>query len=355
MTDEVTQDTGSLDAAAASLKEARQATAPQEDGNKQPEESDGATETATTETPDTETPAPEQAGEDEVDPVAEGADQESPIEPPARWTAEDKEWFKTLPPDRQERILRGEQGQRAAEVKRQQELAAERERYQQEAQAAAQERQYFQSRIQQYRHPVEDAFRQQFADVISGQTDLFRLAQDQQRWPIYQAFQAKFHQIAEAEQMLSHRAQQDEQARLSQYIEARNTKLFETRPELKDPAKFQKFDEDVTTYLRGYNVPDDRIGKISYEELDIVEKAMKWDAAQKAKANVPKPPQPGPGQTRVQPHVRALPRVIKPGTPSDAGVGDEKITAIDQRARQSGSVDDAAERLRLRRINIRRA
>ncbi len=347
MADEATIDSGSLEAAAASLKEAREA--PQE---KQPEPADTAQAATDDAQPDSPPDQPEAA---EVDPQPEPEAEQTTFDGPRWLTAEERALYAALPPEQQQAVQRLANSTKAAESRRQNEHQAAVKAAQEAAEQAAQERQYLQSTIQHYKHPVENAFRQQFADVIAGQTDLFRLAQDQQRWPIYQAFQAEFQRIGMAETQLAQRAEAEEQSRLSQHIEARNNRLLEARPDLKDQAKFEQFDAEVTNYLRGYNVPDERIARVSYEELEIAEKAMLWDKAQKAKAAAPKAPQPKPGQIPVTGHVRTLPgRVLKPGSPNSGGALDDKIAAITQRARQSGSTEDAAERLRLARERITR-
>lgn len=339
---------GSLEAAAAALGEARKEAAAE---TRQPEPADtapAATDSASEEMPDAPTEEHDAKPEDNPDTV------QTTVEYPPGWNAEDQAWFDTLEPARQEAILRREKGTQAAESRRQNEHQAAVRQAQEAAQQAAHERQYLQSQLQHYKHPIVAAYQAEFPDVVSGQIDHFRLAQNPERWGRYQAFQSEFQRIGQAEMQLAQRAEQDEQSRLSQYIEDRNTKLLEAKPELKDSNKFQAFDNEVTGYLRGLEISDDRIARISFGELQIVEKAMLWDKAQKAKASAPRQPAPlqaKHGQTVVQSHVRT---VLKPGVPRGAGGNDEKIAAIDQRARQSGSLEDAAERLRLRRENLQR-
>lgn len=336
---------GSLESAAAALSEARKEAQSPEPADTAP----AATDSTPQEMPDASPETHDATPEDNPDTVT------TTIAYPPGWNAEDQAWFDTLEPARQEAILRREKGTQAAESRRQNEHQAALKAAQEAAEQAAQERQYLQSSIQHYKHPIETAYRKQFADVISGQMDLFHLSQTD-RWATYQAFQAEFSRIGQVEQQLAQRAEHEEQARLSQHIEARNNQIIDAKPELKDPAKFQQFDADVTTYLRDLKIPDERIARVSFEELQIVEKAMLWDRAQKAKANVPKPQlQTKPGQVAIPGHVRSLPRVMRPGASGSGGGNDERKAAIDQRARQTGSVDDAAERLRIRRQSLQRA
>lgn len=341
---------GSLESAVSELQKARHAAAePQDDGNRQ-DDTSGA-QIAATEDDSQESP-PDQQEADEADTTeadTSDAEQVSNIDAPAWFNAEEREAFKTLPPEAQASLQRLAKSAQSHISQKQNEHQTAMQAAQEAAATAAQERQYLQSAIQHYKHPIESAFRQEFPDVISGQVDLFRLAQDTERWGRYQAFQSEFQRIGQAEMQLSQRSEHEEQARLSQHIEARNTKLIEAKPELKDPVKFQQFDNDVTAYLRAVNVPDERIARVSLEELQIVEKAMLWDKAQKAKVNAPKTPQLQlkPGQTAVQGHVRTLPKVMKPGVPNSAGAAEDKIVATKQQLRKTGSVDDAAKAIRL--------
>lgn len=331
---------GSLEAAATALSEARAAAATPEPKIKAaPEPAAIAATGEPPETPEVPIEEPDATPEDESD------TEEPTIAAPHGWTAEDKAWFDTLEPARQEAILRREKGTQAAESRRQNEHTAAIREAQELREQAAQDRQHLQSALQHYKHPMVTAFQQEFADLQQGTMDLFRLAQDPARWGRYQAFQTSFQQLAQAERQIASQAEQEDNARLQQHIETRNSELLVMKPELKDPAKFEQFDTQVSNYLRAENFPDERIMRVSAQELKIIDKAMKWDKAQLAKAAVPKPQTP-PGQP--QGNVRQMPRVMKPGMGNSAGAADDKIAAIDQRARKSGSVDDAAARIAAR-------
>lgn len=345
MSDEVTND-GSLDAAASLLREARTEVLKPEPKT-QPEPDDTAAIEATDGTEDESPPEQREAADaDTTEADAEDAGQEPTVEAPASFTPEEKELFKALPPEQQQSVLRLAKGTQAAESKRQNEHQTAIREAQAVAEAAAQERQYLQSAIQHYKHPMVTAFQQEFADVVEGKMDLFRLAQDPARWGRYQAFQDSFQRLASAERQLAEKAQQDEAARLQKHAETRYAQLIEAKPELKDPAKFQQYDTEISSYLIGLNIPEERITRVSFEELTIIEKAMNWDKAQKAKAQAPRT-QAQPGQ-QPQGNVRHMPRVMKPGIGNSAGATDDRIAAIDQRAQKTGSVDDAAARIRAR-------
>lgn len=302
-----------------------------------------------------------EAQEDEPDATPDGPDDtgDTPtIAPPSGWTAEDQEWFKSLEPARQEVILRREKQHQAAESRRQNEHNEALTKANAKAEERSRALQYAESVIQNYRHPLEQAYRRDFGDVLSGQMDLFRLAQDQRRWPAYQAYQTQFQQLAQHEHAVKQQREADESERLADFVEARNNRILEERPEFKDPAKFEAFDTEVTKYLLDLQTPVERIRQISYEELMVVEKAMKWDKAQAAKANAPKtPPQqqkPGPGQTMVQSHVRQVPRVLKPGSGGNGSGTDDRFADAQSQLRKTGSTDDAATALAQLRARMTR-
>jgi len=342
MAGEENGDDGSIESAVAQIAEARAESAKPEPKIK-PEAPEPAEVTATVEPseemPEVSTEEPDATPEDDSDTV------QPTIAAPDGWTAEDKAWFDTLEPARQEAILRREKGTQAAESRRQNEHTTAIREATAKAQAAEQERQYFASVLQQYKNPLVLSFQQRFADVLRGEMDILRLSQDPQRWNEYQGYQAKFTQMGQQEQLLSQRAQEAERERLDAHVETRNAQLIEAMPDLKDPAKFQKFDERISDFLLGKGIPAERIRQAAFVDLEIAYDALRWRDAQKAKAAVPKP-QPNAGQP--QGNVRQMPRVMKPGMGNSSGAADDKIAAIDQRAQKSGSVDDAAARIRAR-------
>ena len=340
MSDEA-EEGGSIEAAVAKIHEARTEAATPEPPKQQAPEP--AAPVATGEADESPPDQPEAADAEPTE-APDDAEPVSTIEAPASFTPEEKEMFKALPPEQQQSVLRLAKGAQAAESRRQNEYQAAVREAQAAADAAAQERQYFSSALQQYKNPIVADYQREFADVLSGQTDVLRLSQDPQRWPRYQAYQTTFAQIGQQEQMLARQAERDETQRLTAFVETRNAQLIDAKPELKDPAKFEQYDTEISNYLRGLEIPDERIARVSFEELAIIEKAMKWDKAQKAKALAPKPPPVG----QPQGNVRQMPRVMKPGMGNSTGAVDDKIAAIDQRAQKTGSVQDAAARIRAR-------
>lgn len=347
MTFEADVGDASIETAAAEIIKLREAPVPEP--KKKELKPDGApVATQAGEMPEVDTDSPDATPEDE------GNTEEPTIAAPSGWNAEDQAWFETLDPARQEAILRREKGTQAAESRRQNEHTAALNEAKAERERAAQERQYFQSAINNYKHPLVASFQKDFADLEAGQTDLFRLAQQPDRWARFQAYQQSFNQIAQAEQALAQRAEAEEAERMEAHVATRNERLIEAKPDLKDPAKFEAYDNEVSSFLLDRGIPADRIKHISFEELQIVEDALNWRKAQKAKAapqkQVPLPP----GQVSVAGHIRTVPKIIKPGTTRDgAASADEKFTAINKRLRETGSTEDAAAAIAMLRTRKR--
>lgn len=291
------------------------------------------------EMPDASDEAHDATPDDESDTV------EPTIAAPSGWNAEDQAWFETLEPARQEAILRRERGTQAAESRRQNEYSAAVKEAQAARDAAAQERQYLRTAINHYRPQLVANYERDFADLVRGETDLFRLAQNPERWSRYQAYQQSYAELAQAEQAAVRQAEADEQQRWGNFVAERNNRLVEAMPELKDPAKFQAYDNEVSNYLLGQDVPAHAIQHASFKEIQIAVKAMNWDKAQKAKANPPQQPKPqalAPGQVNVTGHIRTVPKVMRPGTSAGGNIADDKIAAQHDQLRKSGSLDDAA-------------
>ena len=268
---------------------------------------------------------------------------EPTIAAPSGWTAEDKEWFATLEPARQEVILRRERQLQATQSRAQNDHAVALREAQAARDAAAQERHYLKTALNQYKPQLVASYEAEFSDLVRGETDLFRLAQQPERWARYQAYQQSYAQLAQTEQAMAKQAEVEDRERWETNVTARNSRIIEAKPELKDPAKFQAFDNEVSGYLLERGIPADAIRRISFDELQIAEKAMNWDKAQKAKANPPAKPQAlAPGQVKVTEHVRMVPKVMKPGTSRGDGAADDQIDAKRKTLRETGSLDDAA-------------
>jgi hypothetical protein len=276
------------------------------------------------------------------------AGQEPTLTVPSRWSAEDKAWFKTLPPERQQRLLAAELGAQRAESKRQADYQTLRRQTEELTRQSQVERQHLQQAVAHYKHPMVKAFEQEFTDLLKGETDLFRLSQDPERWGRYQAFQTSFSQIAQTEKVIQEKAAAEENARIHNLIQGRNAELVKVKPELSDPQKFAEFDDRITNYATTQGISHHRLALASIAEIKLVEKAMKYDAAvAAARKTKPQKVELKPGQVRVKQHVRQVSRTMRPGAGGQGGsLRAERVSVALKQARRTGDIADVAALIR---------
>jgi hypothetical protein len=215
------------------------------------------------EAPDTDTLDAEQ--EQEPDPA------QPKLEAPARWEAEDKALFATLPKKAQETILRREKLQQAEVTKAQQK--------------SAETVKAFETRIthlndlatrigEQYVEPAQ-ARMKEWQDWFSS-SDAQELARTNpgaflEQQTIYGAERRELNDAIKAKQAAERQAFKDfaeEQARL----------IPELIPEFADEVEGPKRKTELATYLRDNGFEPDRISGISAKEAQIAWKARKFDS-----------------------------------------------------------------------------
>lgn len=261
---------------------------------------------------------------DEPPAPADAADRPS-VEPPAGWTPDDQAWFKSLPPAKQEVILKREREYRANESRRHAEV--ERERSQIHT-----ERQHLSAALKTYAQPLLVQFEADFPDLIAGHVDALKIQQtDPDRFDKLQAYEMEFNKLVSAENTIRERTAAESTAAFEEFRAAENVKLGERVPELKDPKALEAFDREVTGYLRKEGISDSLIRNASAVQLSIVRKAMLYDKAMAA-----------------TPAARPVPRTLTPGAqPLKGERATEARRAALTKLDRTGSIEDARGLLRL--------
>lgn len=139
-------------------------------------------------------------------------------------------------------------------------------------------------------------------------------------------------QIAQQEQERTQRA-------TAETLKAESEALAKALPVFADPKKAEAAKGELRNYLIkvGYT-PEQIAGLSDHRSVTIAWKAAQYDKAQAAKLPIEK-------------RVVGLPRVVKPGAAVDGEhVSRQKLTALDQKLRKTGRVEDAAA-LILARMN----
>jgi hypothetical protein len=267
-----------------------------------------------------------------------GAHGEAPddtsVDAPASWKGSDQDLFRTLPQPLQARIAAREQERERAVNEALRESAthrkaAERGRAAHEAERAA---------LHQQLNALVSGMQQQLAGEfgdIRTPADLVALAQkDPARYAVLRARQDAL-QHAQIEQQQSQAQMVEQQAaQLSSYAQREKAALLEKRPDLKDEGVRERFRRDLRDYAvsLGY-APEQVESNLSHVNLLVLEKAMLYDRAQRA---------------RNEAQVRSVPRVQRPGTAQTRGerASDHRAAKL-KRLERSGRIEDAVGLLRI--------
>lgn len=265
----------------------------------------------------------------------EASPEEPSLDPPASYSAADKEAFRELPRVLQEKAIALDKSRRQHLSKTEAELSEARKQLSEQQAALQQER----SRIEQHISPLIEqitaTINHEFAD-IKTQSDLDRMArEDPARKVLWDHRQQQFREInAVKQQQIQEQQQKAEQAR-GQAIEKSFSILQEAIPEWKDVSKAAKDIAEVRSYMRDTygstmqeyfgNVESVIASTIDPVSIQVLRKAMAYDrAVAKAKAakaansaNVPVKPQ-SRKAVNTDRYGEALSRLSKTGSREDA-------------------------------------
>lgn len=241
----------------------------------EPEEGDDPREP--TDTPD---PEPGDAAPPEAEPSGEDAKapdpapEEPPIEPPASWTKAEKEAFQALPRDKQQTIADRERERTKTYRQSQDEAAAARK----EREGIAAERQ----RYADYLGALAQQIRTLDPILANGPPDP-KLAVDAPG--DYVAQKAAYDQrVAQVNGLIQERERVSNQVQAEAQSRMIETLRSDDELGLRDQAKWDTFNSEVTQYLVSQGVPVERIARASNAaEIKLAYKAMLYDRAQAQK------------------------------------------------------------------------
>lgn len=310
------------------------------------------------------TPA-EEAGSETATDANDAASEVPPIEKPRSLPKEMDDLWAALPRDQQERLAGHLRERDTSTDRKLQEVAEERKATMAERQAAAEERQRLAGVLAAANQMLETEGAEKFPDIKTFD-DYQRLANqalalwesnpfDAGRIQNYlKAYDVHMQKVAAVQTERNKIAQQQSEERnvnLRKYESDELLKVVEVLPDLKDPAKLQARINDGIAYLKEnfkYTVDDIRQFATESDKPFILtaayqlmaDKAMKYDAIQKAKTEVLK---------------KDVPVVQRPGTSRQSGEArSDQIQALDNRLTRSGSLKDAVALLQTERAATRR-
>ena len=274
--------------------------------------------------------------------VSEPAETPS-LDPPRSWTKEDKETFKTLPRETQERLVEIDRARELEIRNGQNEIAQQRRAAQEEALRAQQLRQQYENQLPWLQQMVLQQGQGEFADIQS-MADVERLSRED--WPRYvqwDAHQKKVAAIQQQQQYAQQRQYQERQQAWQYFIAEQDRKFKELAPEFNDVKKIPELQKQAVDYLKGVGLTEAEIVQ-GYNTNPVFRDARMQkiihDAAQLSAA-VAK------AKTAAKPN---LPPVQRPGVAATKGERNSSdMQALTSKLERSGKIDDAVAVLVARR------
>lgn len=256
------------------------------------------------------------------------------VKPPASWTGSDQAIFQTLPRELQERVAAREQERERVVNEALRGQAESRKAVEAQRVMADHVRQHAQMQLEAMIPALHGELGAEFADIRTP-ADMVVLAQkDPARYAVLRAKQDALHQALVQTQSIQLQTMQQHQAERLEVIKNERAALLEKRPELRDKAAAQRFGREIRDYVVGLGYPPDVLdGNLSHLDLLVLEKAMLYDRAQRARA---------------EGAARPVPRVQSPGTAETRGerAAGERVSKL-KRLERSGRIEDAVGLLRL--------
>ncbi len=277
----------------------------------------------------------------EADAQAETPD---PIAPPRSWTKEDKELFKGLPRETQERLAERERSREADFLRRQNEAAEHTKGLTSKEQAAEQARAQYEQMLPLLLQSLQQQAGE-FADIVTI-ADAERMAsEDPFRFTRWQAQQMKVAGVQREIDAAQQRHAQEEAQRWNTFAKDEDAKFYDKAPDLQDPKVAAAVFQSASEMLKDLGFAPDEMSKLwnGQDKISLrdhrlqllIRDGVRYREAQ-AKA-----------KTAQQ---RPVPSVQRPGpAPARGADADERVKALDQRLTQTGSLRDAAAALVARR------
>jgi len=277
------------------------------------------------------------------------AEMQPPIEPPRSWTKEDKELFRCLPRDTQQRLAERERLREGDFLRRQNEAAEKLKGLSAHQQAAEHARASYEQALPMLLHALQEQQAGAFADVQSL-ADVEKMARED--WPRYVQWDAQQKKVAAVTQQLQAAAarQSHETAqRWNTFVADEDARFRERAPELVDNEAFVKTARSAADMLKELGFSDAELGDmwnagrgVSLRDHRIqllIRDGVRFREAQAA-ARKPAP--------------KPVPDVQRPGpAPARNAYADGRVKDLTERLNQSGNLRDAAALLVARRATRR--
>ena len=260
--------------------------------------------------------------DEETEEPDDPADDDQPsIDPPRSWSKEDKELWKGLPRETQERLSERERSRESDFLRRQNEVTEATKAAQAEAQQASQARDSYKQGLDQLQGQLAAVVNAEFSDIKSWD-DVKRMSnEDPVRYNQWTAMRDQARAVQAEQEKVAREQQEESQKRFNAYVAEQQAAFLEARPEYSDPQKFPQLQSEVVTMLTDdYGVSRDELSSmwngtpVSFHDhrfQELIADALAFKKAKSKVATKPKTPKP------------KSPPPQKPGTPPAKGEGQE--------------------------------
>ena len=208
-------------------------------------------------------------------------------------------------------------------------LAEQRKKMDEELAATQQERQQYQSQLEQFNLQADSKL-EEFKSVdwtkLKEEDPMeYALKRDQ-----YRELQENKRLVAEEQQNLAQKQQAEMQTKWNEELARQQEVMAQRLPEWNDPEKGPKLKQNIKSFALKKGFTEQEVDSlIDARSVDVLHKAMMYENLLEAKIS--------------QKKAKVVPKVQKPGTPSTKSeVNSEKVKQTRARLKRSGRVDDAA-------------
>jgi len=208
-------------------------------------------------------------------------------------------------------------------------LAEQRKKMDEELAATQQERQQYQSQLEQFKIQADSKL-EEFKSVdwtkLKEEDPMeYALKRDQ-----YRELQENKRLVAEEQQNLAQKQQKEMQTKWNEELARQQEVMAQRLPEWNDPEKGPKLKQNIKSFALKKGFTEQEVDSlIDARSVDVLHKAMMYETLLEAKIS--------------QKKTKVVPKVQKPGAPSTKSeVNSEKVKQTRARLKRSGRVDDAA-------------
>ena len=208
-------------------------------------------------------------------------------------------------------------------------LAEQRKKMDEELAATQQERQQYQSQLEQFKIQADSKL-EEFKSVdwtkLKEEDPMeYALKRDQ-----YRELQENKRLVAEEQQNLAQKQQAEMQTKWNEELARQQEVMAQRLPEWNDPEKGPKLKQNIKSFALKKGFTEQEVDSlIDARSVDVLHKAMMYETLLEANIS--------------QKKAKVVPKVQRPGAPSTKSeVNSEKVKQTRARLKRSGRVDDAA-------------